>query len=123
MAEELNVLGEPLQSCSDEPLAGFFRDGCCRTGRQDLGAHVICARVTAEFLEYSHRRGNDLVTPQPASGFPGLRPGDRWCLCAARWKEALAAGVAPRVVLQATHAQALEIVEMEDLKRHALDLS
>lgn len=123
MADELNVLGEPLQSCSDEPLAGFFRDGCCRTGRQDLGAHVICARVTAEFLEYSHRRGNDLVTPQPASGFPGLRPGDRWCLCAARWKEALAAGVAPRVVLQATHAQALEIVEMEDLKRHALDLS
>lgn len=123
MADELNVLGEPLQSCSDEPLAGFFRDGCCRTGRQDLGAHVICARVTAEFLEYSRRRGNDLVTPQPASGFPGLRPGDRWCLCAARWKEALAAGVAPRVVLQATHAQALEIVEMEDLKRHALDLS
>lgn len=123
MADELNVLGEPLQSCSDEPLTGFFRDGCCRTGRQDLGAHVICARVTAEFLEYSRRRGNDLVTPQPASGFPGLRPGDRWCLCAARWKEALAAGVAPRVVLQATHAQALEIVEMEDLKRHALDLS
>lgn len=123
MADELNVLGEPLQSCSDEPLTGFFRDGCCRTGRQDLGAHVICARVTAEFLEYSRRRGNDLVTPQPASGFPGLRPGDRWCLCAARWKEALAAGVAPRVVLQATHVQALEIVEMEDLKRHALDLS
>jgi len=123
MADELNVLGEPLQSCSDEPLTGFFRDGCCRTGRQDLGAHVICARVTAEFLEYSRRRGNDLVTPQPASGFPGLRPGDRWCLCAARWKEALAAGVAPRLVLQATHAQALEIVEMEDLKRHALDLS
>ncbi len=123
MADELNVLGEPLQSCSDEPLTGFFRDGCCRTGRQDLGAHVICARVTAEFLEYSRRRGNDLVTPQPASGFPGLRPGDRWCLCAARWKEALAADVAPRVVLQATHAQALEIVEMEDLKRHALDLS
>lgn len=123
MADELNVLGEPLQSCSDEPLTGFFRDGCCRTGRQDRGAHVICARVTAEFLEYSRRRGNDLVTPQPASGFPGLRPGDRWCLCAARWKEALAADVAPRVVLQATHAQALEIVEMEDLKRHALDLS
>lgn len=123
MADELNVLGEPLQSCSDEPLAGFFRDGCCRTGRQDLGAHVICARVTAEFLEYSRRRGNDLVTAQPASGFPGLRPGDRWCLCAARWKEALAAGVAPRVILQATHVQALEIVEMEDLKRHALDLS
>lgn len=123
MADELNVLGEPLQMCSEDPLTGFFRDGCCRTGPQDLGAHVVCARVTAEFLEFSRRRGNDLLTPHPGSGFPGLRPGDRWCLCAARWKEALDAGVAPRVILQATHARALEIVAMEDLKRHALDLS
>jgi len=118
-----NVLGEPLATCGDEPLTGFFRDGCCNTGPQDAGAHVICARVTAEFLAFSRARGNDLSTPRPEFGFPGLRPGDRWCLCAARWQEALEAGVAPRVVLRATHERALQIVGLEDLKRHALDLS
>lgn len=123
MTDQLNVLGEPLLPCSEDPMTGFYRDGCCRTGLQDVGAHVICARVTAEFLEYSRRRGNDLVTPHPASGFAGLRPGDRWCLCAARWKEAHDAGVAPRVVLQATHERALEIVKIDELKRHAIDLS
>jgi len=121
--DETNVLGEPLQPCSEQPMTGFFRDGCCRTGPQDLGAHVICARMTAEFLEYSRSRGNDLITPQPGAGFPGLRPGDRWCLCASRWKEALEAGTAPRVILQATHERALRIVTLDDLKRHALDLS
>ncbi len=120
---ETNVLGEPLQPCGEQPLTGFFRDGCCRTGPQDFGAHVICARMTAEFLEYSRARGNDLITPQPEGGFPGLRPGDRWCLCASRWKEALEAGAAPRVILQATHERALSVVTLDDLKRHALDLS
>lgn len=120
---DTNVLGEPLQPCGEQPLTGFFRDGCCRTGPRDLGAHVICARVTAEFLEYSRSRGNDLITPQPEAGFPGLRPGDRWCLCASRWQEALEAGTAPRVILQATHQRALRVVELEDLKRHALDLA
>ena len=120
---ETNVLGEPLQPCGEQPLTGFFRDGCCRTGPQDFGAHVICARMTAEFLEYSRARGNDLITPQPEGGFPGLRPGDRWCLCASRWREALEAGAAPRVILQATHERALSVVTLDDLKRHALDLS
>lgn len=120
---EKNVLGEPLQPCGEQPLTGFFRDGCCRTGPQDFGAHVICARMTAEFLDFSRSRGNDLVTPQPKAGFPGLRPGDRWCLCASRWREAMEAGTAPRVILQATHERALSVVALDDLKRHALDLS
>jgi len=123
MNDEKNVLGEPLQICGERPLTGFFRDGCCRTGPQDPGLHTICTRVSADFLAFSQKRGNDLLTPAAASGFPGLKPGDRWCLCAARWQEALEAGVAPRVVLQATHERALEIVELSDLKRHALDLS
>ena len=117
-----NVLGEPLQGCSTAPLTGFFRNGCCDTGPEDRGLHVVCAQVTAEFLAFSRRRGNDLITPVPAYRFPGLKPGDRWCLCAARWREALAAGVAPPVLLAATHERALEIVRLEDLKRHALDL-
>ena len=123
MTDEKNVLGEPLQACSEHPVTGFFRDGCCRTDSSDLGVHVICARVSADFLAYSLQRGNDLITPSAGSGFPGLKPGDRWCLCAARWQEALEAGAAPRVVLQATHERALEIVKLNDLKRHALDLS
>jgi len=118
-----NVFGEPIESCSDDPMTGFFRDGCCNTSNEDLGRHTVCARVTREFLEFSHSRGNDLSTPRLEFGFPGLRPGDQWCLCAARWQEALEAGAAPRVVLRATHAATLEIVSLEDLKRHAVDLS
>lgn len=116
-----NVLGEPLETCGEKPITGFYRDGCCNTGPDDPGAHVICARVTAEFLQFSLQKGNDLLTPAP--GFPGLRPGDRWCLCARRWAEAASAGCAPRVVLKATHEAALEYVTLEDLKRHAVDLS
>ena len=118
-----NVLGEPLETCSEDPVTGFFRDGCCNTGPADRGSHVVCVRVTQEFLEFSRERGNDLVTPRPEFDFPGLRPGDRWCLCAERWREAMAAGTAPRVVLRATHEAALTCVSLEDLKRHALDIS
>lgn len=122
MEAKLNVLGEPLQPCSEEPLTGFFRDGCCNTSPEDLGRHVVCVRVTAEFLEFSKARGNDLSTPMPQFQFPGLKPGDQWCLCAARWQEAFEAGKAPRVVLQATHAAALKVVKLADLKKYALDL-
>jgi uncharacterized protein len=122
--EALNVFGEPLAPCSDGAgVTGYYRDGSCATGPDDVGQHVVCARVTAEFLEYSLRQGNDLITPHPEFDFPGLKPGDRWCLCAARWQEALTAGVAPRVVLSATHQQALRILSLADLKRHAIDLS
>ncbi len=123
MAETRNVLGEPLATCGEDPMTGFFRDGCCRTGPADLGVHVVCARVTAEFLEYTRSRGNDLTSPVPAAGFPGLKPGDRWCLCAARWREALEAGCAPKVVLRATHEAALEHVDLDALKAHAVDLN
>lgn len=122
MSTAKNVLGEPLEPCSMDPVTGFFRDGCCNTGPLDVGRHVVCVRATAQFLEFSRSRGNDLVTPHPEFGFPGLRPGDRWCLCAARWKEAFEAGHAPPVVLGATHEAALQIIRLEDLKRHALDL-
>ena len=122
MDAKLNVLGEPLTPCSEEPMTGFFRDGCCNTSPEDLGRHVVCVRVTADFLEFSKSRGNDLSTAMPEFGFPGLKPGDQWCLCAARWQEALEAGKAPRVVLQATHAAALQIVKLSDLKQYALDL-
>lgn len=118
-----NVLGEPLQTCSDKPLTGFYRDGCCNTGPEDTGVHTVCALMTAEFLEFSRSRGNDLSTPAPEFGFPGLKQGDRWCLCAARWKEALEAGMAPRVVLTATREATLEIVPLGELKRYAVDLS
>ena len=117
-----NVLGGPLSECSSAPLTGFFRDGCCNTSPQDIGRHVVCAQMTREFLEFSRARGNDLSTPIPAAGFPGLQPGDRWCLCAARWQEALEAGAAPRVFLAATHEAALDTVSLTDLKTHALDL-
>lgn len=116
----LNVLGTELQACSFDPLTGFFRDGCCRTDEHDRGSHVVCARVTAEFLAFSRERGNDLVTPRPEFRFAGLRPGDRWCLCALRWKEALEAGVAPPMHLEATHARALELLDLADLQAHAL---
>ena len=123
MTEAKNVLGGKLEVCCTSPLTGFYRDGCCNTGPADAGVHTVCARVTAEFLAFSRSRGNDLSTPVPEFGFPGLEPGDQWCLCAARWKEALDAGVAPPVVLAATHEAALEVVPLEDLKRHALDFS
>ena len=115
-----NVLGTDLQACSEEPLTGFYRDGCCRTGADDVGVHVICARVTDEFLAFSAGRGNDLVTPRPEFLFPGLKAGDQWCLCAARWQEALDAGVAPPVVLESTHISALEFLNLDDLVRHAV---
>ena len=121
--QALNVLGQPLQPCGLDPLTGFYRDGCCNTGYDDVGIHVVCVRVTREFLEFSRKHGNDLTTPVPAAGFPGLRPGNQWCLCAGRWKEALDAGVAPPVVLAATHEEALAVVPLSELKRHAIDLS
>ena len=117
-----NVLGGPLGDCCNNPMTGFFRDGCCNTGPEDHGAHVVCVQVTKEFLEFSVARGNDLSTPMPDFGFPGLKPGDRWCLCAARWRDALRAGMAPSVVLTATHERALDYVNLEDLKKYALDL-
>ncbi len=123
MSDAKNVLGEPLEACSLQPRTGFSRTGSCETGPQDLGSHTVCVRVTAEFLAFSKSRGNDLTAPVPEFGFPGLAPGDRWCLCAARWREALEAGCPPRVALRATHERALEACEMADLKRHALDLS
>lgn len=123
MADARNVLGSKLEVCSISPMTGFYRDGCCSTGAGDFGAHVVCAEVTQEFLDYTKARGNDLCTPVPAYDFPGLKPGDRWCLCASRWKEALDAGVAPPVVLAATHASALEYVSMAELEQHALDLA
>ena len=122
MEAKLNVMGEPLVPCSEEPLTGFFRDGCCNTAPEDLGLHVVCIRASAEFLEFSRSRGNDLSTPRPELGFAGVKPGDQWCLCAARWQEALEAGAAPRVVLQATHAAALRVVKLADLKKYALDV-
>jgi uncharacterized protein (DUF2237 family) len=119
MIDALNVLGEPLQACSYDPLTGFFRDGCCNTDDNDHGTHVVCTRVTHAFLVFSADRGNDLMTPRPEWRFPGLKAGDRWCLCATRWREALEAGLAPPVVLAATHSKVLEYVSLEDLKRHA----
>lgn len=117
-----NVLGEDLQTCCTSPMTGFYRDGKCNTGAGDVGAHVICAQVTEEFLTFSKSRGNDLSTPVPAFSFPGLKPGDRWCLCALRWKEALDAGVAPPVILSSTHASAVEYVSLTELKANAIDL-
>ena len=118
-----NVFGEPLVTCSDAPLTGFYRSGCCETGPEDVGLHCVCVQMTAEFLALSKRAGNDLSTPRPEFGFEGLKPGNRWCLCAARWHEAFEAGSAPRVVLTATHEAALEVCRLEDLKAHALDVS
>jgi uncharacterized protein len=116
-----NVLGGVLEICCDSPKTGFFRTGKCETGPGDEGAHVVCARLTREFLDYTRSRGNDLSTPRPEFGFPGLKPGDRWCLCALRWKEALDAGVAPPVVLAATHEAALRYIAIEVLNQHAID--
>jgi uncharacterized protein (DUF2237 family) len=115
----LNVLGTELASCSSDPLTGFYRDGCCNSDADDLGVHGVCARMTEEFLDFSLSQGNDLITPHPEYGFPGLTPGDQWCLCASRWAEALDAGVAPHVVLEATHARVLDWVGLDDLRAHA----
>jgi uncharacterized protein len=117
-----NVLGGKLAACSTSPMTGFFRDGCCNTGPEDVGSHTVCVVMTAEFLAFSKSVGNDLSTPNLQWGFPGLQPGDRWCLCAPRWQEALDAGYAPKVVLAATHEGALAFCDLEDLKAHAIDL-
>jgi uncharacterized protein (DUF2237 family) len=116
-----NVLGGALVACSHAPVTGFYRDGCCNVGPEDAGIHSVCAEVTAEFLAFSAARGNDLSTPMPDFGFPGLAPGDRWCLCLARWIEALRAGVAPRIVLAATHEITLQRVDLETLRRFAVE--
>lgn len=120
--EQLNIFGEPIEECSTNPLTGFTRSGCCDTGPKDQGSHTICIQVSKEFLEFSRFRGNDLSTPMPDFGFPGLKTGDRWCLCVARWKEALEFEMAPYVYLRATNEKALEIVSLDDLKKFALDL-
>lgn len=121
--QQRNVFGEPIAVCSVKPRTGFYRTGCCETGPEDVGLHTVCVEVTADFLAFSKAVGNDLSTPRPELGFAGLEPGDRWCLCAARWQEALEAGVAPRVILSATHEATLEIVQLADLKHYALDLA
>lgn len=118
-----NVFDEVLESCSEKPMTGFFRDGCCNTSDQDVGSHTVCIEVTREFLEFSRFRGNDLSTPRPEFGFRGLEPGDRWCLCAERWREAHAAGMAPRVYLRSTHKRALEVVPLQIMKQFAADLN
>ena len=121
--EPLNVFGEPLDSCNQHPATGFYRDGACNTCEQDIGSHTVCAEMTEAFLDYSRFKGNDLSTPMPEFGFPGLKPGDAWCLCAARWLEAYEDGMAPRVYLMRTHQKALDTVPLELLKKHAADLS
>ena len=121
--KSLNVFGEKLVPCSLEPLTGFFRDGCCNTNEQDFGSHTICIEATKNFLEFSRFKGNDLSTPVPEFGFPGLKPGDRWCLCASRWLEAYEQNMAPRVHLTRTHQRALEVVPLEILRQFAVDLN
>ena len=123
MDKSLNVFGEVLAPCSENPLTGFFRDGCCNTSDDDIGSHTVCIEVTRDFLEYSRFRGNDLSTPHPEFGFPGLKPGDRWCLCASRWLEAYEQEMAPRVYLRRTHQKALDIVPLAILRQYAVDLN
>jgi len=122
MDESLNVFDEMLESCNDDPVTGFFRDSCCNTSAQDIGSHTVCVKATRDFLEFSRFKGNDLSTPAPEFGFPGLKPNDSWCLCAARWWEAYQAGMAPKVYLRKTHKKALEIIPLEILKQYAVDL-
>ena len=117
--EDVNVVGGSLLPCSQQPLTGFYRNGCCSTGPEDIGSHTVCVVTTAEFLRFSQLSGNDLSTPRPEWGFPGLQPGDRWCVCALRWKEALTAGCAPPVILESSHQRALDFVPLEWLQRHA----
>ena len=121
MSDAKNVLGGKLEACCTSPMTGFYRNGSCDTGTEDTGVHVVCAQVTEEFLSFTKTRGNDLSTPSPTSSFPGLKPNDKWCLCASRWKEALDAGVAPPVILSATHISALEYISLEDLKKNAVE--
>lgn len=121
MSVRRNVLGTELEMCSEAPLTGFYRDGCCNTGPEDLGLHLVCIQATAEFLEFSKRAGNDLSTPVPEYGFPGVKPGDRWCLCAMRWQEALEEGKAPPVYLEGTNELTLEWIALDDLKRYAVE--
>ncbi len=123
MPVDKNVFGQELETCCTSPMTGFYRDGCCRTGPQDLGMHVVCVEVSEEFLEFSKAKGNDLSTPIPDFEFPGLKPGDRWCLCALRCKEAMEKGMAPHVILTSTHESALEVISLEDLKKYAIDLA
>jgi uncharacterized protein len=123
MDESVNVFGGPLEACGLDPVTGFFRDGCCNTGPDDLGIHSVCVQVTAEFLAFSKKTGNDLSTPRPEFGFPGLKPGDRWCVCAGRWREAFEAGVAAPVYLRATHIETLAMIPMRDLQAHAVDVA
>lgn len=122
MTTERNVLGGELDECGTDPVTGFYRDGCCTTGPEDLGVHTVCAVVSAEFLAHQQAAGNDLVTARPEFGFAGLRPGDRWCVCAARWLEASEVGAAPPVVLAATHSRTLDLVPLEVLRKHAVDV-
>ena len=121
--EQVNVFGEPLNECSCKPMTGWYRDGRCATDEHDHGLHTVCIRATAEFLDFSKARGNNLTDPVAEHGFPGLQPGDQWCLCAMRWQEALLAGKAPRVMLASTHINSLAVIDLADLKKHALDLS
>ena len=123
MEDSLNVFDEPLISCSEDPITGFYRDGCCNTSDGDIGSHTVCIQVTQEFLEYSRFRGNDLSTPMPDFGFPGRAEGDRWCLCASRWLEAFEQGMAPNVFLTRTHKRALDIIDLSKLKQHAVDIN
>lgn len=123
MDESVNVFGKELEPCGVDPVTGFYRDGCCNTGMADMGVHTVCVQMTAEFLRFSKETGNDLSTPRPEFGFPGLRPGDRWCVCAGRWREAFDAGYAAPVYLHATHIETLAIIPMEHLEAHAIDLA
>ena len=122
MKQQLNVLGKELKPCSINPRTGFYRTGCCETGEDDFGSHTVCVQLTEEFLIFSKKAGNDLSTPMPAYGFPGLKPGDRWCLCASRWQEAFDAGKAPLVYLEGTNEKALEIVKLDDLIDHSVEV-
>ena len=123
MDDSLNVFEEPLETCGEDPITGFYRDGCCNTGSDDAGSHTVCILATQEFLEYSRFKGNDLSTPVPEFEFPGVNPGDSWCLCAARWWEAYNQGMAPRVYLRRTHKKALDVVPLEVLREYAIDLN
>ncbi len=120
MSNSKNVLGNPLETCCTSPLTGFYRNGCCDTGQEDVGLHLVCAQVTAEFLQYSKAQGNDLITPVPMFNFPGLKPGDKWCLCVSRWQEALEDGFAPPIVLSSTHANTLKFIPLEVLQEHSI---
>jgi len=122
MSDGVNVLGDPLDPCGLDPVTGFYRDGCCNSGPDDVGSHTVCAVVSREFLEHQASTGNDLSTPRPEYGFPGLQPGDRWCVCASRWLEAYADGAAAPVVLASTHVRALELIPLQTLREHAVDV-